>query len=105
MMNKGRATQAIFRIGKFGIRQIPCNIIVGEYSLVTSGPNQGMERMKSNTETYHTNYERALGNLIDRLIEDKMEKSSIDMLKGLIKSIAEVKAELYKVLKESPLIE
>ena len=89
-----REEQAIFRVGKYGISQVPLNVIVGEYTLVTSGKAVGTEKMKDRSKSYHKNYESALGNLLDRIIADKMSESSIDMIKGLIDSIALAKKEV-----------
>ena len=89
-----REEQAIFRVGKYGISQVPLNVIVGEYTLVTSGKSVGTEKMKDRSKSYHKNYESALGNLLDRIIADKMSESSIDMIKGLIDSIALAKKEV-----------
>lgn len=95
-----RKTQAFFRVGKFGIRQTPLNIIVGEIRLVQSGPLLGTEKMIKYTESYHRNYEIALIELMNRLINDKMSKGNVDVLKGLIDSIKETKEDILRALRD-----
>jgi hypothetical protein len=89
-----REEQAIFRVGKYGISQVPLNVIVGEYTLITSGKEMGTEKIKYNSQSYHKNYECALSNLLDRIIADKMAESNVDMIRSLIDSIALAKKEV-----------
>ena len=75
---KGRSLQSLFRVGKYAICQIPMNIVVGEIGL----DGKGNERITQNTKSYHKNYDYALENLYDRLLRDKMAKSTLDLIKS-----------------------
>ena len=95
---KGREKQAIFRVGKFVIHQVPLNIAVSEMRVVTSGPNKGIEAVCKNTSSFHASYENALVELLNRCIKDNMTQGTVDMLKGLIDSIEEAKQDIIKAL-------
>lgn len=98
-----RETQSIFRVGKFGVYQVPMNVVVGEMTLITKGDLAGTEKMKERSKSFHKNYEHALYNLLDRMIEDNMSQSSVELMKTLIESIDKSRKDILTALKETRL--
>lgn len=99
-MSDQRSRKHEFKFGKYTVYSIPRNVVVGEWSIVQEGKMAGMEKVRENSKTFHSNYERALENLVDRLIKDGMSGGSLNMLKDLIESIQNVKKEVIQVLRE-----
>ena len=95
-VKKGSEEQAVMRIGAYGIRLIPGNIVVGKYSLIQSGPNKGIEQMSANTQSFHINYYRAVCNLYDRLLAEETYNSNTVVVKGLI----DAEEKTYKMIKD-----
>lgn len=93
---KGREKQAIFRVGKFGIEQVPLNVVVGEIKLVTTGKDKGTERLSN--KSFHGSYEEALKELLRRGIKYHMREGDVTLIKGVIDSIEEAKNEILDAL-------
>ena len=95
-MDKNRKTQYSFRVGAFGIEQIPFNISVGELTI-----NQdGEEKFKLGSIRYFPNYEQALLHLYNRVIEAKLANTTANSVKAIIESIQSAKVEIINALKE-----
>ena len=91
-MAKGKEVQCYFRVGTYGISQIPLNEVVGELSI----NKDGEEYMINNTKSYHKNFDNALLNLYDRLLCNKAHQSTLSSVKGLIDLIKESKEEILQ---------
>ena len=93
----GKELQCSFRLGKYGICQIPLNIVLGEIGF----DGKFNERLIQSTKTYHKSYETAMEALYDRFLNDKMSKSNMDHVKTIIKSIKEAKEEILSELRST----
>ncbi len=96
MKTKGNTLQTLFRVGKYGIQQIPRNIVVGEIGL----DGKCNERIIQSTKTYHSNYETALLNVFNRLLQDNMAKNTLNSMRGVLDSIEEAKQEILDELRK-----
>jgi len=92
-----REAQAVMRVGSYGIRLIPGNIIVGKYLLIATGPKAGTEEMTASTQSYHVSYYRAVCNLYDRLVADGTFDNNTVVVKGLI----DAEKAAYKMIEEA----
>ena len=92
----GKKLQCYFRIGTYGIAQVPLNHVVGELSIKPNGD----EYIIGSTKSFHKNFDSALLNLYDRLVGDKAHQSTLRSVKGLIDLITESKKELLEAIKE-----
>ena len=92
----GKKQHCYFRIGTYGVMQIPRNHVVGELSI---RPN-GEEYIIGSSKTFHKNFDSALVNLYDRLLSDKAHQSTLNSVKGLIELIKESKEELLQAIQE-----
>jgi len=96
MEKNSRKIQCSFRVGAFGIEQIPYNICVGEVTL-----NQhGEEVFKRTSIKYFKSYSQALLNLHDRIVEAKLANTTATSVKSIIQSIKDAKEEILNALKE-----
>ena len=88
----GKGLQCYFRIGTYGVAQIPLNHVVGELSI----NGKGDEYMINNTKAFHKNFDSALLDVYDRLLSDKAHQSTLSSVKGLIDLIKESKEEILQ---------
>lgn len=97
-----RKEQGIFRIGNWGISQIPLNIIVAEYYIVTQGVDIGKEKRIPKTQRFFSNYDKAFDYLIDCLIIDGVKLSQVNMVQTMLNAIKELKKDVSEAIKVLP---
>lgn len=102
-MANGRENVGGFRVGKYIVKQVPLNIVVVELSLAVSGKNAGLEVERVNTATYHRNYEDALNNLFNRLVNDNCAESTKNSFRTVMESIKKAKEEILEAIKKEGL--
>ncbi len=83
------------RVGEYGIRAVPGNIILGKYTLVATGPKKGCEIVNQKTQRYFSNWTGALSALYDVLLNDRVGKNNIKIVRGLMDS----QEEAYEMIK------
>ncbi len=88
-----------FRIGAYGIKTIPGNVVLGVLTLVGTGKYIGQERMKSDNRVFYGNWTTALRGLYDKLLDDKVAKNNAKVVKGLMDAQAEAYAMIDEHLK------
>lgn len=102
-MPKGREALSGFRVGKYIVKQVPLNVYVCEVRLVAEGKDAGMEVENINTKSYHKNYEHALNNLFDRLMNDNCADSTRESFRTVRESIQKAREDILSAIKEQGL--